>query len=428
MTRSVLSRCLGLAAVFGLFCLSSTQAQQARDSVRVKTQDRATGKSQDINFDRKYKSGQKFQLTAKASMRAASRLRRRFRQPDTEKARDAVREQRSEQRNKQRTDKKGRDQVRNQRAKQRAAMKEKSVNLTGELEIVKVSDDGAPTEIKLTVHRFKARDTMEGSAPDETSEKDDAEQFAKVKKGTVIIAKAGGEKTSYMFQKDNEKITGDLAKALKVILPVANNKKSQHNVTDSVSGHQKRRRGESWNLKKEDAPKSHKEMGLLYTRATFVAKKKLHGIDCAVVAFQSSVAPLTDRTRKRGKRKNRRKDTATDAKDRNRDSDAANDRDGRDKAGKHRGLKAVRASAFVYLPIKKDLPPLRTGGTIAFLVTKPRKGDASSTKDRDATAKSKKRRRPRRSFIEYTFSRDLRPLNGEVSDSAVRNNNSRSEK
>lgn len=364
------------AAIAGLLATGSTIAAAQRESETRNEQqaqkNAKPGQQQEIDFKRKYEVGQKFTLTGKATMSISKH-------PKTTSPASSGSEKRTEK------------SAGNTNKQRRSAIKEqKSVFITGDLEVVKVDDKGHPTEVKLTVERFKVSGMPAGNQPRQNKA---AQNDKMLSKGSVLIAKAGPDGAQYSLQNGEATINGDIAKALNVILPVCDKNKHQQSLSDAYRGQQNRRPGERWDVDEDELPKSHKKTGLAYTQATFVGKKKLHGVDCAVVVFRCSATPF--------KKKANTSDTATTKSAENQNAEQAAATTQPDK----RKLKAVGASAYVFLPLKKELPPLRTGGTIAYLVHKPANSNAkASSADAAKTPK-------RGTIVQYSFVRDLKPAN-----------------
>eukprot|EP00913_Durusdinium_trenchii_P005671 g5289.t1 len=279
--------------------------------------------------------------------------------------------------------------------------KRKSLQVSGELEILKVDNQGDPSEVQLTIQSVNATDTTSTSRDSKSGSSSE-----RLKKGTVIIAKAGEKKPEFTLKKDDSKLTGDTAKALSVILPICDAKKMHQGFSDAFAGKESRKPGESWDVAKKDVPKSHQNMGLAYTRATYVGKTTLHGIECTVVKFQCSAQPLKVGTK-------------------DRQNDSKNDETANEDKSTGKNLKAVGAAAYVYLPIKKELPPLRVGGTIAFLVKKqPGKSTTQRSNDDDENDPDFLASKPG-TIVQYSFSRELKPQNGAAVSNSSRRDRSR---
>lgn len=191
--------------------------------------DSAKGETHRLNFDRQFKAGQRFMITGNAS-----RAQTLIRTTESGKSNRQTRENRT-------------------------------LQLKGELEIVKVNDEHKPTEIQLTVHSFKAK----------WKESGDGESNTTFKKGTVLIGKGGRPDSKKFSGKDRDvDISNELAELIDALLPLADKDDDDKKFKDPLTGTQERKVGETWKLKLE-LPGQFKKSKSSRGTATFAGIKNI---------------------------------------------------------------------------------------------------------------------------------------------------------
>lgn len=206
--------------------------------------DSAKGKTHRINFDRRYKAGQRFLLTAKAT-RSKQIPKPSPKVPNSSK----------------------KDKKTSPKQQDKAA-----VDVRGELEILKVNRDHKPTKIRLTVHRFKGtwKETGDGSSKLE------------LRKGDVLIATSGKpDLQKFNVQGRDVEISKDVAEVIDAILPLDDENKPDLN--DPLKGTQERKVGESWKLNVKSLPGEFKKADSINAAAKFIGVKTVAGRKAANV-------------------------------------------------------------------------------------------------------------------------------------------------
>lgn len=434
-----MTRPLSLAAALMMTLPLVAVGQNAAQTQRNKPQ--ADGEKHRINFDRSFKEGQRFMLTGRAlaakgqhsSEGGASEQPGRSPNDGAAQNRERGAKQNRAQNNQNRqTQKQNSDRQTPGQNRSAQTANSKSLEIMGELEIVKVDDEGSVAEAKLTVHRFQSQGLDSSSAAPKgnaanrnaagNQQKRGAQQQSgaqQIQKGTVLICKAGDDGAEITLEKEEKSLSKEMTKMLTAVVPVCDKKKEKEGFSDALGGEEERAEGESWELDEKDFPKAAKKAGLKTATATFIGTKTVHGIKCYAVTVQFAAEKKAgDRDSAAGEREQQRtaKDRTADRKDRSRDAEGSKD------------VKAVAATAFCLLPAEKDLPALQVGGSITML-----KGDSADekqgqtqTRDRKAPQNQKQTQNQNQNqkqtqqqaqagnLVRYQFVRDLQPMNGDA--------------
>ncbi len=159
------------------------------------------------------------------------------------------------------------------------------VELSGDQEIVEVSDKGNVKKLTFKVEKFTLK---EGEEPEE-------EPF---KPGTVISGTGGTDSGKDKFEVDGKEVKGPAAEALNELLSMNGNKKKQIDEDAIFGTKEARAAGSEWAVDSKamlesmpgDMPMSIKPEGV-QGKVKFPAVKTVDGIECAQFQINISIKP-----------------------------------------------------------------------------------------------------------------------------------------